>query len=79
MGVYKEEGVTLLSLVFSKRKTDSEHKRKYRKFHLNMEKKVTARMVKSWNRLPRDVIQTPQRFFWKMPAGDWATESRSGT
>lgn len=39
MGGYKEEEVRIFSLIFGKRRTNNEHKWKYRKFHLNMEKK----------------------------------------
>lgn len=45
-------------MVFSERTRSNEHKLKYRKFHLKIEKTFcTVRVVKYRNRFPGEVIQ----------------------
>jgi len=46
------------------------HKMKHRKFHLNMRKNFfTLRLVKHWNRLPREVVESPSLEIFKTHLG----------
>lgn len=39
---------------------NNDHKLNHKKFHLNMRKKFfTLRIAKHWNRLPRQVVESP--------------------
>ena len=37
------------------------HKLKNRKYHLNMWKNFSVRLTKHWNRLPREVVESPSQ------------------
>ena len=35
------------------------HKLEHRKFHTNMQRNFTVRVMQHWNRLPREVVDSP--------------------
>ena len=59
-GGYKKEGNRLFSRICCDRSRENCFKLKEERFSLDMRKKFsTLRVLKHWNRLPREVVDTP--------------------
>jgi len=65
-GGCQEEGVKFFSVVPSESTRGKGHKQKHRKFRLNMSKNLfTLRVTEHWNRLPREVVESPSLEIFK--------------
>jgi len=65
-GGCQEDGAKLFSVVPSDKTRGNGHRLKQRKFQLSMRKNVfRLRVTEHWNRLPRDVVESPSLEIFK--------------
>ncbi|KGL74153.1 hypothetical protein N309_13734, partial [Tinamus guttatus] len=65
-GGSEEDGAGLFSLVATDRTRGNGHKLKHQKFHRNLRKNfLTVRVTERWNRLPREVVESPSLEIFK--------------
>ncbi|KGL81229.1 hypothetical protein N309_07923, partial [Tinamus guttatus] len=65
-GGSEEDGAGLFSVVATDRTRGNGHKPKHQKFHMNLRKKIlTVRVTEPWNRLPREVVESPSLEIFK--------------
>ncbi|KGL80334.1 hypothetical protein N309_05039, partial [Tinamus guttatus] len=65
-GGSEKDGAGLFSVVATDRTRGNGHKLKHQKFHMNLRKNfLTVRVTERWNRLPREVVESPSLEIFK--------------
>ncbi|KGL77486.1 hypothetical protein N309_02902, partial [Tinamus guttatus] len=65
-GGSEEDGAGLFSVVAANKTRGNGHKLKHQKFHRNLRKNfLTVRVTEHWNRLPREVVESPSLEIFK--------------
>jgi len=69
-GAYRKDGENIFTRACCDRTRSNDFKPREGRFRLDIRKKFfTMRMVKHWNRLPREVVETPPRETFKTRLG----------
>jgi len=64
-GGCQDHGARLFSVVPSDRTRGNRHKLKHKKFRLKTRKNFTLKVAEHWNRLPREVVESPSLEIFK--------------
>jgi len=67
LGTYTKNSTSgAFSAVCGDRTRENSHKHEHRKFHTSMQRNFfTVRMTEQWNRLPREVVDSPSLDLWR--------------